>query len=345
MIRSVITGMGRYFPERVVTSEEVEEMANYKKLGVKIGLCRMLTGCEVRHYAAEKEYSSDIAARAGAEAMKNAGIEPGDVDALLFCSVTHDFAEPATANVVADKLNVRNAFVFDIKNACNAFLSGVDIADSFIKTGKAETVLVVSGEAFSKWMKFDYDSKEELINRAPVALSLGDGGGAFVVQKKETDDVVGIDRSYFHTYSQYWNNNVVWGGGVMYPKDADKLYVPGTTKQIADVQKEVYLNMIPKMKDMFGMSFEDVDCIVPTQVAKWAVNTFAEMVSTIDNKPASLYHDKTISVVDRYGNVGAANVPIAAVEAVENNLLKPGSTAFFISVGVGISEAIMSVRF
>lgn len=59
--------------------------------------------------------------------------------------------EPATANVVADKLNIRNGFAFDVKNACNAFLSGVDIADSFIATGKAETVLVVSGECLSKW--------------------------------------------------------------------------------------------------------------------------------------------------------------------------------------------------
>ena len=146
-----IKGIGGYLPERVVTSEELEEMAGYKDHGVKLGLCKMLTGCASRHWAAKEELCSDIAARAGEIAMKEAGVEPQDVDAILFTSVTQDFVEPATANVVADKLNIRNGFAFDVKNACNAFLSGVDIADSFIATGKAETVLVVSGECLSKW--------------------------------------------------------------------------------------------------------------------------------------------------------------------------------------------------
>ena len=226
MKKAKILSVGRYMPERVVTSEEVEEMAHFSKFGVKSGLTKMLTGCETRHFAAEGEYCSDIAAKAGLDALKRAGVEPSEIDALLFCSVTHDFAEPATANVVADKMGVRNAFVFDIKNACNAFLSGVDVADSLIKTGKAETVLVVSGEAFSRWMKFDYDNKAELMERAPVALSLGDGGGAFLLRASD-DQERGINKSYFHTYSDLWNHNVVWGGGVMYPHASDKLYVPG----------------------------------------------------------------------------------------------------------------------
>ena len=229
-----IKGIGGYLPERVVTSEELEEMAGYKDHGVKLGLCKMLTGCASRHWAAKEELCSDIAARAGEIAMKEAGVEPQDVDAILFTSVTQDFVEPATANVVADKLNIRNGFAFDVKNACNAFLSGVDIADSFIATGKAETVLVVSGECLSKWTKLRYDSKEELIQRAPVALSVGDGGGAFLLQKS-SDDQRGIHTSWFKTIPEIWNNNVIWGGGVAFPGDPDKMYVPGTTKALPPV--------------------------------------------------------------------------------------------------------------
>lgn len=76
-----IKGIGGYLPERVVTSEELEEMAGYKDHGVKIGLCKMLTGCASRHWAAKDELCSDIAARAGEIAMKEAGVEPQDVDA------------------------------------------------------------------------------------------------------------------------------------------------------------------------------------------------------------------------------------------------------------------------
>lgn len=153
MKKALVTGVGRYLPERKITTEEMEEMAGYDKFGVRYGLCKMLTGCETRYYAAEDEYSSDLSMKASLKAMEQAGVQPSDIDAVLFCSITQDFAEPATANVVADKLDIRNAYVFDVKNACNAFMSGVDLADSLIKTGKAETILVTSGEALSKWIR------------------------------------------------------------------------------------------------------------------------------------------------------------------------------------------------
>ncbi len=344
MKRTRILSVGRYMPEKIVTSEELEERCGFKSFGVKMGLTKMLTGCAERHYAAEGEYCSDIAAKAGLDALKISGVDPSEIDALIFCSVTQDFAEPATANVVADKMNIRNAFVFDIKNACNAFLSGVDVADSFIKTGKAETVLVVSGEAFSRWTKFDYDNKAELMERAPVALSLGDGGGAFLLRGTD-EEQIGIDKSYFHTYSDAWNHNVVWGGGVMYPHDSDKLYVPGTTKGIADRQLGIYKGILPKLKEIFGMTFADADCIIPTQVAKWVVYNMSDLFAEKLGGEPKDYVKKMVSVVDKFGNVGSSNIPIAAYEAIQNGMVKKGSKTFAVSVGVGISEGIMSITF
>ncbi|MCM1315280.1 MAG: ketoacyl-ACP synthase III [Prevotella sp.] len=344
MKKAKILSVGRYMPERIVTSAEVEEMAHFSKFGVKSGLCRMLTGCETRHYAAKGEYCSDIAAKAGMDALKKAGVLPSEIDALLFCSVTQDFAEPATANVVADKMDVRNAFVFDIKNACNAFLSGVDVADSLIRTGKAETVLVVAGEVFSQWVKYDYESKEELMTLAPVTLSLGDGGGAFLLRASDEQDR-GVDKTYFRTYSDSWNHNVVWGGGVMYPRDPSKMYVPGTTKGIVDKQKEIYQSIFPKIKDIFGMTFADADCIIPTQVAKWLINSMAGVFAEQYGLKSADFIEKVVSVVDKYGNVGSGNVPIAAYEAIERGMVHEGSKTFCISVGVGISEGIMSATF
>ena len=117
MKKALVTGVGRYLPERKIATEEMEEMAGYDKFGVRYGLCKMLTGCETRYYAAEDEYSSDLSMKASLKAMEQAGVQPSDIDAVLFCSITQDFAEPATANVVADKLDIRNAYVFDVKNA------------------------------------------------------------------------------------------------------------------------------------------------------------------------------------------------------------------------------------
>lgn len=344
MKRAKIVGVGSYLPERIVTSAEVEEMAHFSKFGIKPGLCKMLTGCDIRHYAAEGEYCSDIATKASLEAMKMAKVEAADIDALIFCSVTQDFVEPATANVIADKLGIRNAFVFDVKNACNAFLSGVDIADSFIKTDKAETILVVSGEVLSKWIKFDYDNKKELMERAPVTLSLGDGGGAFLIRASGEKNG-GIDKAYFRTYSDMWNHNVVWGGGVIYPRDSEKMYIPGTTKGIVDKQKEIYGGLLPKIKKIFGMTFAEADCIIPTQVAKWIIYNAIDMFSKELNVSEKELERKIISVIDKTGNVGASNVPIATAEGIRKGNIGPGTRAFCISVGVGISEGIMSITF
>lgn len=344
MKKALVTGVGRYLPERKITTAEMEEMAGYGKLGVRYGLCQMLTGCEARYYAAEDEYSSDLAMKAGLAAMKNAGVEPSDVDAVLFCSITQDFAEPATANVVADKLDIRNAYVFDVKNACNAFMSGVDIADSLIRTEKAETVLVVSGEALSKWIRRGFDSKEELMEKAPVTLSMGDAGGAFVIQAAENTDR-GIGKSYFHTYTDMWNNNVVWGGGVMYPRDPDKMYIPGTTKEIVDKQREVFTGLFPNFEKIFESKVSDIDCFIPTQVAKWLITNGAKNYAAATGIDAEVFLSKTVSIIDQYGNMGASNIPVATSVAMERGMIKENTKALCMSVGVGISEAMMTITF
>ncbi len=335
-MKSKIVGVGRYFPSRIVTSEEAEEMANFKKDGVKKGLCKMLTGCEERRYAAEEEFSSDIAAMAGKAALENSGVEPGEIDAVIFCSVSHDFAEPATVNVVMDAMGIDHAFGFDVKNACNAFISGMDIADGFIQSGKARCVLVVSGEALSKWVSYDFEDREDLLMRAPVTLSIGDGGGAVVMKQSEEESESGIVKGLFRTAPQYWNNNVVWGGGVRYPRDPSKMFIPGTTKVIVDKQRDLWKEFMPIMKEEIGWDLStEVDCYVPTQVAKW--------INYSMSKELNFPMEKIIQVVHKFGNVGASNIPIGLVEAVETGKLKRGDKVLMSGVGVGINIGSMAM--
>ena len=336
-IHSKIAGIGMYLPEKVYTSEEIEEMAGYSRFGVKPGLVRMLTGCERRHYAAENEHCSDIAAKAGLKALENAGMQPSDIDAVLFCSITQDFAEPATVNVVMDKMNIRNAYSFDIKNACNAFMSGVDVADSLIASGKAENVLVVAGEALSRWTKFDYDNKEELLQRGTAALSVGDGGGGFVLTKAEPDSTQGIVASRFQTVSAMWNNNVIWGGGVIYPADQSKMYIPGTTKKLIDMHQDVTRNFIPTVMEKSGWVSSDIDCVLVSQVAKWITKNIRNIIG--------ISFEKLPEIVQETGNVGSANIPIMACWAAENGVLQRGGKMLMLGGAVGANMGVVSAVF
>lgn len=328
-MNSRIIGVGRYLPEKVVTTIESERLANFEKFGVKTGLCSMLTGCNERRHSTEHEYCSDIAAKAAEKAIENAQIDRNKIDAVIFCSVSQDFAEPATVNVVMDLLNIRSAYGFDVKNACNAFLSGLDIADSLIKTNKAEYVLVVSGEALSKWVSYHFDDKNDMINRAPVTFSIGDGGGAIILGKSE-EEGVGIVKCIFETFPQYWNNNVVWGGGVRYPHDPSKMFIPGTTKVIVDEQRNLGKHLLPLLSSQIGWDFtKDVDHYIPTQVAKWINQSMSQELG--------FPMEKIVQVVEKYGNVGASNIPIALVEIIESGKLKRGDKVLMTGVGVGIN--------
>lgn len=330
-----IKGMGIYLPKQVLTSEEVEEKAGYERLGVRRGLVKMITGVEERHYADENEYSSDIAYQAAKNAMEDAGITADEVDVLMFCSVTQDFAEPSTANVVADKLGLHNAYVFDVKNGCNAFLQGMDIADSLIKTGKAKNVVITSGEAVSKWVKFDYETKEELMVGSPVTLSLGDGGGAFVIGEVEEDK--GIIKTFFRSFPELWDNNVMWGGGVRFPRNPEKMYIPGTTKPLLDKHFQTGNEFMLQVLKETGWDIEEVDFFAASQAAKWINKKVYEDTGV----PA----EKRSSVITKWGNVACSNLPLVVHEARRQGKIKDGSKVVFIGAAVGFNSCVMTIQF
>lgn len=334
-MKTKITGIGMYLPEQTFTSEEIEEKAGFSRLGLKNGLVRMVTGCDIRHYAAENEWCSDLAAKAGKKAIKDAGLSVGDIDALIFGAITRDFSEPATANRVAHLLGMEKCFVFDIFNACNALIGGIDLADSLIKTGKAKNVLVVCGEVLSRWTKFDYTDKEELLKRAPVALSVGDAGGAFVVSEASDDDESGILDTAFRTYAHLWESGVIWGGGVVYPKSADKLFVPGTVNDLTRNHAEAVQDLIPDTLRKTGWTVDDVDCFLVTQIADWVLLNIKKMLNARD--------DQFISIIKETGNCGACNIALASAYAKEIGKIKKGDKLCLMGGAAGASGGVINL--
>lgn len=334
-MKTKITGIGMYLPEKTYTSEEIEERAGFSRLGLKNGLVRMVTGCDIRHYCAEDEWCSDLAAKAAEEAVKDAGMQISDIDALIFGAITRDFSEPATANRVAYLLGMEKCFVFDIFNACNALIGAIDLADSLIRTGKAKNVLVVCGEALSRWTKFDYTDKEELLKRAPVALSVGDAGGAFVVSETSDDDESGILLTKFRTYANLWESGVIWGGGVVYPKSADKLFVPGTVNDLTRNHAEAVKDVIPEALRATNWKVDDVDCFLVTQIADWVLRNIKQTLNARD--------DQFISIIKETGNCGACNIALAAAYAKQSGKIKKGDKLCLMGGAAGASAGVVNL--
>ena len=182
-----IVGAGYSVPKRKVSTEELETMMEFEKFGIRKGMSKLLSGVSERGFAEDNEDSSDYAVRASKMALESANLKPEDIDLLIFCSITSDFLEPATAMKIREDLGCGNANCYDIKNACNAFLTGMEIANMYIETGRAKNVLLCSGEILSRYLKLHYDTPEEIAN-ANATFSLGDAGGALIVSAKEIVD-------------------------------------------------------------------------------------------------------------------------------------------------------------
>jgi len=158
---SKIISIGYYVPEKIVKVKDIEKKLKFKeKLGVPYGILERLTGCREHHEASPDVDASDLAVKASEAAIKQANISVKDIDLIIFAACCQDVTEPATANIIQEKLGATGAHVFDVKNACNSFINSMDIADSLISTGKAKTVLIAAGEVASKYIDWNIEKKK-----------------------------------------------------------------------------------------------------------------------------------------------------------------------------------------
>ena len=147
-VSTVIAGVGKYVPEKIITSASIEERLELeRKFSMPKGTIEQITGVRERRHITGEQYSSDMALKASQIALEQAGVSADELDVIIFASASHDLAEPATANILQDKLEAWNAHVLDAKNACNSFLNALGIMDAFIQTGRCRVGLVASAAA------------------------------------------------------------------------------------------------------------------------------------------------------------------------------------------------------
>src|SRR3989442_8478246 len=199
------TGVGAELPADVVTTAEVEERAGLReRFGLEPGWLEHVTGVRTRRWASPEVQPSELATAAGRKALARAGLDPLEVDTLIFAGITRDCLEPATANLVAEAVGARNARVFDLLNACNSLVDAIDVGDSLIRCGKAERVLVATGERASLAIDWQARTMEELL-QAVASLVVGDGGGAGVLEASD-DPRRGLRAREFPSHANHWRH-------------------------------------------------------------------------------------------------------------------------------------------
>lgn len=335
-ISTVIAGVGKYVPDNIVTSASIEERLELEeKLNIKSGMIEKLTGVKERRHAANKEVSSDMALKASEMAIKKAGISPDEIDLIVFASASHDVAEPATANILQEKLKAYNAHVFDAKNACNSFLNAIDIVDAFIQTGRCRVALVAAGEVLSPFINWDINTFEEL-GRGFAALTLGDGGGAMVLTA--SDEVGrGIQKSYFTSDGSTWELATIKSGGTLCPFDPSQAYFVSESAEINRLAIRHIPPILKSVLEKIGWRPEDVDLAVPHQVTQQIIERISKHVG--------IPFKKCMVTLTKYGNTAAASIPIALAEAIEEGRIHKGSKVMLVGGASGFSVGTIAVIF
>lgn len=314
-IRSEVIGVGHYLPPKVLTNDDLSNMVETSDEWI-----RTRTGILSRHIA-ENESTSDIAGKAVAEAIKNAGITPRDVDLLILATVTPDNTTPSTAAKIARDLGLRAGVpVFDISAACSGFVYAMTMADNMIRLGQAKTAVIVGAECLSKIV--DWADRN-------TCVLFGDGGGAAVLRacegKGDATDTGILSTCIFADGSMY--DNLKTTGGVSTTQNAGVVFMNG---------KEVFKHAVGSLSqaaeiamDQAGVKKEEMDWLVPHQANIRIIDSVRERLELDDNK--------VIVTLDHHGNTSAASIPLALSENIANGRLKKGDLLVLTAMGAGFT--------
>lgn len=331
MSRVAIAGVAAHLPERRVSSHEVEDRVRAASPGCRVprGVVALVSGVEERRYAPEGVYASDLAAAAARRALTEAGAEPAAVDLLIFAAASQDLVEPATANIVQEKVGTAAA-VLDVKNACNSFLNGLQVAEALIAAGQYRTILVATGETPSRCIRWDAPTMADFRLNFP-GYTLGDAGAAALLTAATGDR--GIFYRAFQSVSRHWRAATLPGGGSMHPRGDEHTYIRGDGADLRDAFAELGPGLLHRALRETGTSLDDFAAILVHQVSCPYLHHFVEATG--------IPLEKVVVTLPGHGNMAAASLPVAYTLARADGRIGPGDRVLWIGLAAGISAGVM----
>ena len=330
MQRSKIEAIGTYLPEEIVDNKSLENRINAHQDWLYPGVIEKLFGIKTRRFAAVNEQASDLAAKAAFQIVDEYGAE--NIECLIFASASSDLIEPATSNIIQQKLGL-SCPVMDVKNACNSFVTGLQLASALINSGQYKNVLIATGEKPSDSIKTNFASQEEF-RRSAASFSFGDAGSAVLVSQSDSESEILFHK--FKTVGEHWKLCMIEGGGSMFPHDSSKNYFSGETAALRSVVVEQANIFIRECFVEAELRASDIDHLFTHQVS---MEIFRD-VTTITDIPKEKCH----ITFDKYGNTAAASIPLAIKEALEKSVLKKGQLILLIGMAAGISISFQLIR-
>jgi 3-oxoacyl-[acyl-carrier-protein] synthase-3 len=326
MKRSIIKSTGRYVPDRHVTNDELADLMDTSDEWI-----RQRTGIEARYWvnAGEDVGTSDLALEASKIALDRAGWDPSDLDLIVFATMTADVYVPGSGVILQHKLGAEKIPALDIRQQCTGFLHGMELCDAYIKSGKAQKILLIGAETQSRFLELNTQNRD-------TAVIFADGAGAVCIQAEETDAAAGILASVFHADGKYAD---VLRVGVPVRKSGPVMNAEVQARQEyfpymdGKTVFKLAVTRLPKVAlellDKAGMQLADIDMVVPHQANLRINEAFRERMKIPETK--------IFNNIQQYGNTTGATIPIALDELMEKRMLASGDNVMFIGLGAGLT--------
>lgn len=331
MIRSIITGTGRYIPPKIITNFDLEKIMNTSDDWIQ-----QRSGIKERHYAEKGIGSSDLAYQAALKAIEKAQIDITDIDFIIAATLSPDHYFPGIGVLVQAKLGLKNIGALDVRNQCSGFIYALSVADQYIRNGTFKKILLVAAEKQSANLDYSDDGRD-------LAVLFGDGGAAVIIEPGNSDENRGILSTHLFSDGNYVED--LWMQRPS-PKDhpcftegmiTDKKLFP--TMNGRNVFKTATVKMPEAVRaalDHNNMTIEDVDHLIPHQAN--------ERISLMVARNLKIPVEKVIRNIDKYGNTTAASIPIALDEALEQGRIKKGDMVMLTAFGSGYTWASAAIK-
>lgn len=324
--RAAIAGWGAAIPEARLTNADLERLVDTSDAWIV-----ERTGVRERRIAGEDETTATLGVAAGAAALKQAGLAPGDVDLLMVATTTPEQPVPETSAFVHGGLGL-SCGAFDVGAACSGFVYGLVAGSLLLVGGGLQTVLVVGAETLTRIVDFS--------DRQTCVL-FGDGAGAVVLTAGEGQDAPGLlawDLGCDGTATALIE---LRAGGSRLPTSpatlaAGEHWVKMDGPEVFRRAVRIIVNSASATLERAGVAVEEVDLFVPHQAN---ARILAAAASRLGIAPG-----RVVTNIDRYGNTSAASIPLALVEAADDGRLREGHLVLLTAFGAGMTWASALLR-
>ncbi|MBW2484199.1 MAG: 3-oxoacyl-ACP synthase III [Deltaproteobacteria bacterium] len=339
-------GFGYELPPNVITSEAIEEKlaAVYSKLKLPRGRLELMSGIRERRFWDRGTRPSDAAVMAGRKALAASTIPAGELECLIFTSVSRDMMEPATASFVHSQLNLpERCLVFDISNACLGFLDGMLFLANMIELGQVKCGLLVAGETAEGLVDStisnlvsDSSLTRKTIKYSFASLTIGSGAVALVMTHENYSK--GQQKFIGGAYRANTMHNELCQGG----QTSESSGAHGSILMATD-SEELMKQGIETAKNTWDDFLKALGWL-PDEINVYFCHQVGQAHARLLFERLDLDPSKNFETLSYLGNTGSVSAPVTMATGIEQGVFSKGQRAALLGIGSGINCLMLGVE-